>query len=230
MATTGFFNGSLLALFVNDESTQTATIVNTTTNVITIVGHGYIDGNKLKCVYRGNCEEIATDSEYYVITGTTDTFQLSLTAGGAAIDLTTTVTTFPQFVRLFNTNDKLAYITSKGMDLSTNMIDVTTDDSSGWAVALSGLKSGKFSAEGIVVWDEGSTEHNWDQLWLAYLNGTKLTLRLNSHSSGTPVSGDKYYQADVYIDSLSEAAPMYDKVTFSVSFTMTKSIRTGTNA
>jgi len=230
MATTGMFNGSLLSLFINDESAQTTTVVNAGTDTFTIVGHGWVDTDKVRVTYLGDCDGITLYGEYFIVNKTTDTFQVSLTSGGAAVAITATVTLFPKFVRLFKTPEKIAYLTSKGLDLSTNMIDVTTDDSSGWAVALAGLKSGKFSAEGIVVWDEASTEQNWDQLWLAYLNGTELIVRLNSHSSGTPVSGDTYYQASVYLDSLSESAPMYDKVTFSASFTVTRALTTGTNA
>lgn len=120
--------------------------------------------------------------------------------------------------------EKIAHLTSKGMDLSTNMIDVTNDDTGGWAASLASLRSGKFSADGIVVWDEGATDQNWDQLYAAWLAGTKLTIRMNSHASGTPIVGDYYYQGDVYIDSLSESAPMYDKVTFTASFTITGAI------
>ena len=128
------------------------------------------------------------------------------------------------FINDSGTSEKMAFLTSKGMDLSTNMIDVTSDDSSGWSVALAGLKSAKFSAEGIVVWDEGSSDQNWDQLYAGFDAGTKFTIRFNSHVSGTPIVGDYYYQADCRIDSLSESAPMYDKVTFSCSFTITGAV------
>lgn len=122
------------------------------------------------------------------------------------------------------TYEKIAHATTHGLDLSTAMIDTTTKDSSGWFEALPGLRNGKASVEGIVVFDEGSSEQNWDQLYAAWTGRTKLTVRWN-----TGVTGDTYYQADAYVDSLSMGAPMEDKVTFSGSLQFTSAITTGTN-
>lgn len=59
------------------------------TDIATLVNHGLVDG---QLVHVTTTETLPTpltiNTNYYIITSTTNTFQLSLTSGGAAIDLT----------------------------------------------------------------------------------------------------------------------------------------------
>jgi len=59
---------------------------------ITITSHGYEDGDKVR-LYGVLPNELDTTKTYYIVNKTTDTFQLSLTSGGAAIYLTKKVGT-----------------------------------------------------------------------------------------------------------------------------------------
>jgi len=63
---------------------------------ITISSHGYTDGDKVR-LYGVLPNELDTTKTYYIVNKTTDTFQLSLTSGGAAIYLTKKVGTALQW-------------------------------------------------------------------------------------------------------------------------------------
>merc|ERR1711935_1293798 len=63
--------------------------VDTTANTITFTAHGLSDGNKVK-YYKGTGAVITNlvgEKEYFVVSKTTDTFQVSLTSGGDALAL-----------------------------------------------------------------------------------------------------------------------------------------------
>jgi hypothetical protein len=72
--------------------TIATTAVNTTTNVITSTAHGLVDGAQLNYNNQGGTSitGLTSGSDYFVVNKTVDTFQLALTSGGAAIDITGT--------------------------------------------------------------------------------------------------------------------------------------------
>lgn len=122
------------------------------------------------------------------------------------------------------TYEPIAYATTKNLDLSTNMLDITDDSTGGWKAFLAGDKQGKASISGHVVYNEGASEQNWDQLYAAWTGGTALTVRWK-----TAVSGDTYIQASAYVDSLSQDAPHDSPVTFSATLQFSGALTTGTN-
>lgn len=67
-------------------SSVASTSVDAGADTITSAGHGLINGNGVITVAPVN--GLSANTVYYVITATTDTFQLSATYGGAAVDLT----------------------------------------------------------------------------------------------------------------------------------------------
>jgi len=71
---------------------DTTTDVNATTNVFTSVAHGLIDDDIVVLTGADLPAPLAAATNYYVVTATDDTFQLSATSGGAAIDITDTGT------------------------------------------------------------------------------------------------------------------------------------------
>ena len=80
---------SKLAIVDETSYSAAAAAVNTSTEVITISAHGLVDGCKLR--YDDTNLDITglTDqSDYFVINATTNTFQLSATRGGSAVNLT----------------------------------------------------------------------------------------------------------------------------------------------
>jgi hypothetical protein len=83
------------------EAEKTTTAVNETTNVFTIASHGWSDGDIVRCTLLGNADGIALNGEYYVRDKDANTFKLSATLNGTAIDETVVVSTFPKFKRIF---------------------------------------------------------------------------------------------------------------------------------
>lgn len=65
--------------------------VNTSTYVITCAGHGYNNGDTIVVSSNGSLPaSLSTETLYYIINAATDTFNLSTSSGGGAIDITTT--------------------------------------------------------------------------------------------------------------------------------------------
>ena len=76
-------------LAIIDETSYAPTSINTSTDVITLAGHGLINGCKLRYDSTNWTIGGLTDqSDYFVVNVTTDTFQLSETLNGSVIDLT----------------------------------------------------------------------------------------------------------------------------------------------
>lgn len=63
------------------------------TDIFTKVAHGLSNGWRVQLRSISGGTGLATETTYYVVNKTTDTFQLSLTDGGAAVNFTTDVTT-----------------------------------------------------------------------------------------------------------------------------------------
>ena len=67
------------------------TSINTGTDFLTSVAHGLVNGNQVFIYSDGTMPApLESLNIYYVINKTADTFQLSLTSGGSAIDITST--------------------------------------------------------------------------------------------------------------------------------------------
>lgn len=65
--------------------------VNTGTETFTITSHGFLDGQKVRFVSTGTLPAgLTANTDLFIVNVTTNTFQVSLTLGGAAINLTTT--------------------------------------------------------------------------------------------------------------------------------------------
>lgn len=79
--------------------------VNDTTETITSAAHGLTDGTRVTVAAASGAlpTGLAASTNYYILNATTNTFQLSLTPGGAAVGLTdavgtTTVTWYPEII------------------------------------------------------------------------------------------------------------------------------------
>ena len=62
--------------------------VNTSTDVFTSAGHGYVDGDQVVFVNGTPPTGLTAGTIYFVRDSTTDTFKVAATAGGSAIDIT----------------------------------------------------------------------------------------------------------------------------------------------
>jgi hypothetical protein len=89
-------------LTVTDNTEYVVTVADTTTDFFTCVGHGLVNTNVIFPVLNNTTSLIfslavfagglASGTAYYVVNKTNDTFQLSLTSGGAPIDITVNAT------------------------------------------------------------------------------------------------------------------------------------------
>lgn len=86
----GGLSGSLLAISGYSAITFT---VDTTLDLINATAHGLVDGEQVVLKTSGTLPApFVTNKPYYVINATTNTFRLSLTSGGAAVDITSSGT------------------------------------------------------------------------------------------------------------------------------------------
>lgn len=79
------------AILLDDTRSQFEFTANATTDVITATGHDYINTLAVTLSVSGGGAlpaPLVADTTYYVRDAATDTFKLSLTSGGAAIDIT----------------------------------------------------------------------------------------------------------------------------------------------
>lgn len=80
--------------------------VNTTTNTFTSNGHGLVNGAQVNYSNQGGSTitGLTSGNDYYVVGATTNTFQLSATVGGDAIDISTTGNNSQTFASTGNLN------------------------------------------------------------------------------------------------------------------------------
>ena len=65
--------------------------VNTGTDTITVAAHGYSNGDSVVFATNGTLPTgLSAETVYYIINAATNTFKVSLTSGGSAVDITTT--------------------------------------------------------------------------------------------------------------------------------------------
>lgn len=79
-----------------------------TADTLTFNNHGLADGTRVSFSSLGTTTGVSTNTIYYVVGSTANTFQVALTAGGAAINLTGTNATmnvrYPSYIQSINTN------------------------------------------------------------------------------------------------------------------------------
>lgn len=94
---TNQYVGNSYQIVLIDDSTRSSYnfTANATTNVITATGHNYVNGTRLNVLLASAGtlpSPLAPNTTYYARDCATDTLKLSLTDGGAAIDITDTGT------------------------------------------------------------------------------------------------------------------------------------------
>jgi hypothetical protein len=90
---TGVLSFYYTSVTISPARSQTLTSVNTSTNFITKNAHGLSDGYVIGFTTTNTLPApLAINTNYYVINKTANTFQVSTTSGGSAVDITTTGT------------------------------------------------------------------------------------------------------------------------------------------
>ncbi len=111
----------------------------------------------------------------------------------------------------------IAAAQSVSVSLSTDTIEITTNDSAGWAEFLAGKRSGTMQCDGLLDMVDASNKDVVD-LWGAYEGRTELTLKW---AKATPSAGEMALSASGYLTSLELSSGTEDTATFSASFQLT---------
>lgn len=107
-------------------------------------------------------------------------------------------------------NKKIANVTSNGLTINSEPIDITTKDSAGWKETMVGLRSWGMSVEGIIDFQANtSTEEGAVELLTMQLNREMVELVATNLTSG-----DLSFTGHGVITNVEISAPMEDKVTF----------------
>jgi predicted secreted protein len=119
---------------------------------------------------------------------------------------------------------KIANGRAAGADLSIDMIEITTKDSSGFKEYVAGEKGGTFQFEGLLEYDTSVATQglSFDDMVTDALAGTAFTIRWSSQSTG-----DEYLESSVLVSSVSASAPQNESATFSCTMQMTGTITLG---
>jgi hypothetical protein len=83
------------------EAEKAITSVTLATDTFTLNAHGYSDGDIVIFPSLGTVTGITTTDNYFIVGSATNTFQVSLSLGGSAVDLTGAATTAPSVDRIF---------------------------------------------------------------------------------------------------------------------------------
>lgn len=103
----------------------------------------------------------------------------------------------------------VGHSTSCDLNISTNMIDITSKDSNGWKEILPDIKEWGISCDALTAWDAA---YGINDILEAQLAGTKLIVKFT-----TDIAGDIVLSGDIYIDANNIQAPNGDKSSFSFS-------------
>ena len=103
----------------------------------------------------------------------------------------------------------VGHATTCDLNISTNMIDITSKDSNGWKEILADLKEFSISCDAFTAWDAA---YGAKDILTAKLAGTKLTVKLT-----TDETGDEELTGDVYIDNFQLTGSNGDASTYNFS-------------
>ena len=129
------------------------------------------------------------------------------------------------------TRKSIAYATAHTLSLTAETASVNSKDHGNWSGNEVNKRSWEITSENLY------TEEDYDTLFDAWKDGTKLTLvwakkseadsvivadgDAANYTPDTTTAGKKYYSGDAYITSLNANANTGEKATFSVTFTGT---------
>ncbi|RMH11189.1 MAG: hypothetical protein D6698_16765 [Gammaproteobacteria bacterium] len=123
---------------------------------------------------------------------------------------------------LYKDGTRVTHCTNTSMDITQELIDVTTKDSSGWKESLPGLRSATGSGDFYFAEDASINLEDWyDEI----NNRSSFTARWT-----TAVTGDIYYEGTAYLTSISQSAGVEDAHAYNISFEITGALTKGTQA
>ena len=118
----------------------------------------------------------------------------------------------------------IGHATSSSISLSLDLPESTSKDSGGYAEHIAGVRSGEVSFDGLVDY---SDSFNSDQ-FIDYIIGSSNGRSHLYVSWGTATTGDKYYTAKCFVNSLEYSCEAESPATYSGSLTISGAITTAT--
>ena len=118
----------------------------------------------------------------------------------------------------------IAHSTSASFSISQDYRDITTKDSGGFQENASGLRSFEISTDAL---QDYSADLDFKDFFDNIGNRESIVLRFAERDTGG--SSDKYYEGSAFVTSLSMDAGVEDNLTYSVTFTGTATITSGTD-
>lgn len=174
-----------------------------TGDTVTLNNHGLIAGDTVSFSVITTTTGIVVDTVYYVVSPTTNTFQVAATAGGTALALTNngTGTLDEQF-------SLIAGLRSTSFSLSTESIDISSQDSAHWKEILStqGLRSVSISGDGVFK----------DEITFKKARDLSISRALRNWRVETNTAGD-YWQGCFMITSLEQSGEYNAESAYSLS-------------
>jgi len=198
----------------------TSTSVNDGSSVLTNIKNRLLTGYTVSST--------VTDGDYMYIDATNIyagdlTNTMSFADGTATIDegaiIVTVITS-----GLDAGQEPIAYSTSASFTLNRELRDKTNKDSLGFAEYLPGLKSFEMSTDAL---QDFGADLEFQELFNDIGSTTPVTIRFAQRDTGG--SSDLYYQGSAFITSVSMDAGVEENATYSVSFTGTAAVTTGTD-
>ena len=131
------------------------------------------------------------------------------------------------FKDVSGTLKKIANATSNSLDISKDMIDVTSKDSAGAKEFIAGEYGYTLNVEAIFEDDSsvGASQMSYKDLVTDLLAGTLVTIVMTSN-----VTGDEKYTGTAFFSSLSLSAPNNDKATWTGTLQGSGALTLGTVA
>lgn len=116
----------------------------------------------------------------------------------------------------------VAHLTNLTLSFSGETIDLTSKDNNGFRDFIMGLKSFSVSAEGLVDFQTGVDQRNFDDFMTAARAGTSLTVLAKN-----AVTGDTTFQGVAYVTALELTSPMEAGLTFSTTLEISGDMTVG---
>jgi TP901-1 family phage major tail protein len=138
--------GKNILLKMSNHLAGEAVTFTASSDLVTLNNHGLANGDLVQFDTIVTTTGIVVDTDYYVISATTNTFQVALTSGGSAINLISDGTG-----TLGDSYQILGGLRSKSFSFNSEAIDITTHDSSEWKKILdsAGIRSVSLSGSGV---------------------------------------------------------------------------------
>jgi len=199
----GVISGHVMGLYAAGHSLGVAAVTSPSGDTITKSAHGLTDGTRViltDIVASGGINDYTV---YFVVNKTTDAFKVSLTSGGAAVDITVANGTCQYHVL---TNVLVAAMKNVSLDLGVAMRDMNNAGTGDFDTVKPGRRNWSASGSGHFQFDAA---FGYEDLYDAWKAGKQLTCVFSSATTG-----NLDFTGIGYIESLKAKFPDLENSTY----------------